>query len=155
MTEKQCCKMLNCETKDCAYNCDGECRFASVKNRPPHITEEDGCIEGVIVFNNCGSGMSSHSIVEAPIGRLVAEKCADPDYPGLRVYVNGEKINDQFWQGAMDICLIEYSVEDKQLRIIAYGDGNEEDYTHLIPIKNVLKSASGNKIPLPDRKRIS
>lgn len=155
MTEKQHIEAFDCETKDCAYNCDGECRFASVKNRPPHTTEEDGCIEGVIVFGDHGFGAVTHTVVETPIGTLVAEKCADPDFPGLRVYVKGEKINDQFWQGAMDICLIEYSVEDKQLRIIAYGDGNEEDYTHLIPIKNVLKSASGNKIPLPDKKRIS
>lgn len=155
MTEKQHIKAFDCETKDCAYNCDGECRFASVKNRPPHTTEEDGCIEGVIVFDDHGFGAVTHSVVETPIGTLMAEKSDDLNYPGLNVSIRGEKINDQFAEGSMDICWVEYSKLDEQLRIVVYGDGNEEDYTHLIPIKNVLKSASGSKIPLPDKKRVS
>lgn len=137
---------FDCETKDCAYNRNGECRFASFKNRPPHITEEGGCIEGVIVVNNHGYGGSTHSVMETPIGTLVAEKSADPNFPGLHVCIKGEKINDKFWQDAMDICWVEYSVEDKELRIVVYGNGNEEDYTHLIRVKNVLKSSNRREL---------
>lgn len=46
----------------------------------------------------------------------------------------------------MDICWVEYSVEDKELRIVVYGDGNEEDYTHLIRVKNVLKSSNRREL---------
>ena len=38
-----------CETKACAYNDGyGECCFALVRGRKPGITEEEGCVEGVI-----------------------------------------------------------------------------------------------------------
>ena len=33
----------SCETKDCAYNCFGECRFPMVFHRLPAITDKDGC----------------------------------------------------------------------------------------------------------------
>ena len=39
---------LECESKDCAYNRDGICRFSKVFDRGPSITEEDGCTEFVI-----------------------------------------------------------------------------------------------------------
>ena len=39
---------LECESKDCAYNRDGICRFSKVFDRVPSITEEDGCTEFVI-----------------------------------------------------------------------------------------------------------
>ena len=39
---------LECESKDCAYNRDGLCRFYKVFDRGPSITEEDGCTEFVI-----------------------------------------------------------------------------------------------------------
>ena len=37
---------FDCETRDCALNHDGECRFPLVHERRPIITEEDGCTEG-------------------------------------------------------------------------------------------------------------
>lgn len=37
-----------CESTCCAYNHEGVCRFALVHERPPVITEEDGCIESSI-----------------------------------------------------------------------------------------------------------
>ena len=39
---------LECESKDCAYNRDGICRFSKVFDRGPSITVEDGCTEFVI-----------------------------------------------------------------------------------------------------------
>ena len=41
------CQILECTSEECAYNNDGVCRFHKVKDRPPVITEEDGCTEGV------------------------------------------------------------------------------------------------------------
>lgn len=37
-----------CESRDCAYNHDGICRYAMVHEKAPKITEEDGCVSGVI-----------------------------------------------------------------------------------------------------------
>ena len=45
---KQLC--FECETCDCTYNHDGECRYALVHERKPEITEEDGCKSGEISF---------------------------------------------------------------------------------------------------------
>ena len=36
-----------CESCTCAYNRDGICRFSLVHDRPPNITEADGCAEFV------------------------------------------------------------------------------------------------------------
>ena len=38
---------FECETKDCAYNHEGMCRFQRVHDRKPTITEDDGCVDGV------------------------------------------------------------------------------------------------------------
>lgn len=38
----------DCETKSCAYNVAGQCRYPMVHHRVPIITEEDGCTSGVI-----------------------------------------------------------------------------------------------------------
>lgn len=39
---------FECESRSCAYNNGGECRFPLVRNRKPIITEKDGCTEGVV-----------------------------------------------------------------------------------------------------------
>ena len=39
-----------CETRDCAYNHEGECRYALVHESKPDITDENGCTSGVINF---------------------------------------------------------------------------------------------------------
>ena len=41
---------IDCESEDCAYNHDGVCRYAMVHEKAPEITEEDGCVSGVIGF---------------------------------------------------------------------------------------------------------
>lgn len=43
---KQLC--FECESKDCAFNNDGSCKFPLVRGRVPKITDDDGCIEGMI-----------------------------------------------------------------------------------------------------------
>lgn len=39
---------FECKTTDCAYNQEGYCRYALVKEKSPTITEEEGCTSGVI-----------------------------------------------------------------------------------------------------------
>lgn len=39
---------MECKTRDCAFNGDGICKRKQVKGEPPRITEEDGCIDGII-----------------------------------------------------------------------------------------------------------
>ena len=39
---------FECETTDCVFNHDGICRYALVHEKAPTITENDGCIDGVI-----------------------------------------------------------------------------------------------------------
>lgn len=77
---------------------------------------------------------------ETPIGVLIAEKSFDPNYPGINIRLQGEDVNNMFAKDSMDICWVEYSKEDKELRIVVYADGNAEDYTHLIKIRNTSKS---------------
>jgi len=36
---------FDCESKDCAYNCCGVCRYPLVEHRVPIITDEHGCKE--------------------------------------------------------------------------------------------------------------
>ena len=43
-----CC--FECETMDCAYNHEGECRYALVHESKPDITDENGCASGMINF---------------------------------------------------------------------------------------------------------
>lgn len=40
---------FECESESCAYNHGGECRFARVHEREPIITENDGCVESVVM----------------------------------------------------------------------------------------------------------
>lgn len=39
---------FECETRDCVYNHDGECRYVLVHERSPKITPENGCESGEI-----------------------------------------------------------------------------------------------------------
>ena len=62
-------KTFCCESKDCAYNHEGICRFALVKGRMPVITENDGCTEGVIVYNGCGFSATAKDISPCTVCR--------------------------------------------------------------------------------------
>lgn len=59
----ECLKTFYCESKKCAYNRDGICRFALVKGRMPVTTENDGCTEGVIIHNGYGFPVTTQKSV--------------------------------------------------------------------------------------------
>ena len=70
---------------------------------------------------------------------LTAENSEDSNYPGISVSLQGKDVNDSFGKEKMYICWIEFSVIDNELRVVVYADGNEEEYTDLIKIKNIRK----------------
>ena len=39
---------FDCETYACAFNHNGQCRYAAVEEEMPVVTEEDGCLSGII-----------------------------------------------------------------------------------------------------------
>ena len=63
---------FECETHDCAYNNQGECRFYLVKERGPKITEDEGCLDGLIDLFSGASG-SDCSAYEQPGKEVVCE----------------------------------------------------------------------------------
>ena len=38
---------FDCESKPCAFNKDGQCRYMAVYEELPMMTKEDGCISGI------------------------------------------------------------------------------------------------------------
>ena len=57
---------LECESKDCAYNRDGICRFSKVFDRGPSITVEDGCgISGATLVCVNGIHIGRHTLIGA------------------------------------------------------------------------------------------
>ena len=41
---------LECESRSCAYNNDGICRYADVFDKDPEFKEGDGCVSGVVAI---------------------------------------------------------------------------------------------------------
>lgn len=39
---------FDCETGACAYNHNGQCRYFAVEEEMPTMTEEDGCLSGIL-----------------------------------------------------------------------------------------------------------
>ena len=65
--------------------------------------------------------MNDELIAKTPIGEIVVGIKSDHDYPGIFVEQRGEHVNDRFKEGA-------------------YGDGNADDFTHLIEHVHILKT---------------
>lgn len=85
--------------------------------------------------------------VHTPLGELAVGINTDPDYPGISVAFRGDGMNDYFNEGAIRLAWIEYSPEKHCLQAVVYGDGNADDYTHLIEFKNILEQ--NNPSPSP------
>lgn len=77
---------------------------------------------------------------QTPFGVIAARTSLDPNFPGVRVELKGPNVNSTFAKDAMDICWVEYDTEKNELRIIVYGDGDEEEPTDTIVIRNYKKS---------------
>lgn len=85
--------------------------------------------------------------VQTPLGELAVGINADPDYPGISVAFRGDGMNDCFNAGSIWLAWIEYSPEKHCLQAVIYGDGNADDYTHLIEFKNILEQDKPSASP--------
>lgn len=79
-------------------------------------------------------------MAKTPIGEIVVGIKSDHDYPGIFVELRGEHLNDRFKEGAVRLAWVEYSSDKQCLQTIAYGDGNADDFTHLIEHEHILKT---------------
>lgn len=77
----------------------------------------------------CGRSKRDTISVETPFGTIVAEKCADPGYPGVCITLerNGEVL--------ADLLLADYSKVDGVLSLRVWSDVMQEDYTHRFDIR--------------------
>ncbi len=69
---------FECETHDCAYNHNGVCCYALVHEKMPEITDENGCVSGVIdaFGENQDSGVVTATFVsEWDDGSIFATAC--------------------------------------------------------------------------------
>ena len=75
--------------------------------------------------------------VATPFGTLVAEPCADSDYPGIYVYLRDRNGFE------LDLALIEYGhpspFNEGMLQTLVWGDALNEDYTDVRIHMNVDK----------------
>ncbi len=67
--------------------------------------------------------MNDELIAKTPIGEIVVGN-----------------LNDRFKEGAVRLAWVEYSSDKQCLQTIAYGDGNADDFTHLIEHEHILKT---------------
>lgn len=84
--------------------------------------------------------MNDELIAKTPIGKIVVGIKSDHDYPGIFVELRGEHFNDRFKAGAVRLAWVEYSSDKQCLQTIVYGDGNADDFTHLVEHEHVLKT---------------
>ena len=75
--------------------------------------------------------MNDELIAKTPIGEIVV---------GIFVELRGEHFNDRFKEGAVRLAWVEYSSDKQCLQTIVYGDGNADDFTHLVEHEHVLKT---------------
>jgi len=83
--------------------------------------------------------MNDELIAKTPFGEIVVGIKSDPDYPGIFVELRGELLNDRFKEGAVRLAWVEYSSDKQCLQTIVYGDGDADDFTHLIEHEHIFK----------------
>lgn len=79
-------------------------------------------------------------IVKTPLGEITVGIKSDPYYPGIFVELRGSNLNDRFEEGSIRLVWVEFSPEKKCLQTIVYGDGDADDFTHLIEHENIINS---------------
>lgn len=77
--------------------------------------------------------------VKTPMGDIVVSVKADSEYPGIYIDLKGPGLNDQYEKDSVGLAWIEFEPNKNKIQTVVYGDGNKEDYTHLIEHKNLLQ----------------
>ena len=81
--------------------------------------------------------MNEELIAKTPLGEIVVGIKSDPDYPGVYIELRGDHVNDRFKEGCVRLAWVEYSSEKKCLQTVVYGDGDADDFTHLVEHKRI------------------
>ena len=76
--------------------------------------------------------------VSTKLGEIVVTVKTDCEYPGIFVDLKGENLNDKFEKGTVSLAVIEYDPYKNKVQNVVYGDGNGDDYTHLVEYENLL-----------------
>lgn len=84
--------------------------------------------------------MNDELIAKTPIDEVVVGIKSDHDLSRHLCRARGEHLNDRFKEGAVRLAWVEYSSDKQCLQTIAYGDGNADDFTHLIEHEHILKT---------------
>ena len=79
-------------------------------------------------------------VAKTPFGEIVVGIKSDSAYPGIFVELRGENLNDRFKEGAARLAWVEYSSDKQCLQTIVYGDGDGDDFTHLIEHEHIIKT---------------
>ena len=77
-------------------------------------------------------------IAQTPLGEIRVGIKSDPQHPGIFVELCGAHLNDRFNEGSVRLAWVEYSSEKGCLQTIVYGNGDADDFTHLIEHENIL-----------------
>lgn len=77
--------------------------------------------------------------VKTNLGEIVVRVKQDPVYSGVYVDLRGPGLNDKFEKNTVGLAMVEFEPDKNKIQTVVYGDGNAEDYTHLIEHENVLE----------------
>ena len=79
-------------------------------------------------------------VTKTPLGEIAVGIKSDPDHPGIFVELRGENLNDRFKEGCVRLAWVEYPSEKECLQTIVYGDGDADDFTHLIEHEHIFQN---------------
>lgn len=88
--------------------------------------------------------------VPTPLGDIVVSSKMDGEYPGVYIDLKGLQVNDKFGEkeGVAYLASIEFDPNKGKIQSVIYGNGNSEEFTHLIEHENLTKAKA--KPPLSE-----
>lgn len=80
-------------------------------------------------------------VVPTPLGDIIVGVKADSTYPGIYIDLKGPKVNDEYsgTDGSAALATVEFDPGKGKIQSIIYGNGNSEEYTHLVEHENMAK----------------
>lgn len=85
-------------------------------------------------------------MVETKLGTIRVEVKTDGEYPGVYVDLVGETVNGLFFgdgeKGEVSLAMVEYEPYKNKIQTVVYGDGNNDEPTHIIEHLNTNKDSA-------------
>lgn len=76
--------------------------------------------------------------VPTPFGTIQVTVKTDPNYPGVYIDLKGSNVNETFQAGVVGLAMVELDPEKSKFQTVVYGNGNNEEPTHVVEHENVL-----------------